>query len=396
MTKLKNQIEAIKNENDDFQKKFQYYRLNTNTNLLYLKNKFESNRLCISQKFQKRLLKYAHDEYAHDDVHRTYDLLLKSVYMSKMKKTVIEYVTTCSTCQLVKPFRQLSYEQLQSIFFSKKFLFELNLDFIVILSMTFNENNAILTMTDRFSKYVKLISSKKTLSAEKWKTLYWKFIFKNWNIFTKLINDRNFKFNSNFWRTIFKQCGAALNIITIYHFSTNEQIEKSNQIVETALRSLLIKKYEKKWKKILFYVEYSLNVFQNVSIEMFSFEFLYDIKFRNPLLIIIKTNEFQKKIDFMKKKRQIRLDVIDVVKLTQVKMSILFDKKHWSFHLKEKVYFKLIKIKRIDYHVSNQFSLTIKRLKSFVIKRKMNDLTYELILFLFMKIHFVISVIHFD
>ena len=198
MTKLKNQIETIKNENDDFQKKFQYYRLNTNTNLFYLKNKFESNRLCISQKSQKRLLKYAHDEHAHGGVHRTYDLLLKSVYMPKMKKTVIEYVTTCSTCQLFKSFRQLSYEQLQLIFFSKKFLFELSLDFIVALSMTFNENNAILTMTDRFSKYVKLISDKKTLSTEKWKTFYWKFIFKDWNIFTKLISDRNFKFNSDF------------------------------------------------------------------------------------------------------------------------------------------------------------------------------------------------------
>ena len=149
-------------------------------------------------------------------------------------------------------------------------------------------------------------------------------------------------------------------------------------------------------KKILFHVEYSLTVFQNASIEMSSFEILYDIKLRDSLLIIIKTNEFQKKIDFIKKKRQIRFDVIDVVKLAQVKMSILFDKKHRSFHLKEKIYFKLIKIKRIDYHVSNQFFLTVKKLESFVIKRKMNDLTYELILSSSMKIHLVISVIHFD
>ena len=303
MTKFKNQIEAIKDENNDFQKKFQYYRLNTDTELFYLKNKFESNRLCISQKSQKRLLKYAHNEHAHDDVHRTYDLLLRSVYMPKMKKTIMKYVTTCFACQLFKSSRQLSYEQLQSIFFSKEFLSELNLNFIVVLPMTLNRNNAILTMTNRFSKYVKLISGKETLSAEKWKALYWKFIFKNWSTSTKLISDRDFKFNSDFWRTIFKQCEAALNMITIYHFSTNSQAERSNQIVETALKNLLIKKYEKKWKEILFHVEYSLNVFQNVSTEMFSFEVLYGIKSKDPLLIIIKTNEFQKEIDFMKKKR---------------------------------------------------------------------------------------------
>ena len=167
MTKLKNQIEAIKNENDDFRKKFQFYRLNTNIELFYLKNKFESNRLCISQKSQKRLLKYAHDEHAHDEMHRTYDLLLKSVYISKMKKMITKYVTTCFACQLFKSFRQLLYEQLQLIFFSEKFLFELNLNFIVALSMTLNENNAILIVIDRFSKYVKLISSKKIFSTKK-------------------------------------------------------------------------------------------------------------------------------------------------------------------------------------------------------------------------------------
>ena len=105
MTKLKNQIETIKNENDDFRKKFQFYRLNTNIELFYLKNKFESNWLCISQKFQKRFLKYAHNEHAHGGMHRTYDLLLKSIYMSKMKKMITKYVTTYFACQLFKSFR---------------------------------------------------------------------------------------------------------------------------------------------------------------------------------------------------------------------------------------------------------------------------------------------------
>ena len=120
MAKLKNQIEAIRDENNDSQKKFQYYRLNTDTGLLYLKNKSEPDRLCIPQKFQRRLLEYAHDEHAHDGVHRTYDLLSRSMYMPKMKKTVTEYVTTCVVCQLFKPSRQLSYGQLQPIFFFKR------------------------------------------------------------------------------------------------------------------------------------------------------------------------------------------------------------------------------------------------------------------------------------
>ena len=98
----------------------------------------------------------------------------------------------------------------------------------------------------------------------------------------------------------------------------------------------------------------------------------------------------------MKQKRQIRLDVTDVIKLAQVKMSILFDKKHRPLQLEGNVYFKLAKTGTIEYHVPNQSFLTSKKLGPFPIKRKVGDLAYELALSPSMKIHFVISVIHFE
>ena len=141
--------------------------MNANTGLFYLKNKFNSNRLCIFEKSQKRLLQYAHDEHAHEKIHRTYDLLTRSMFISRMKKLIIEYVTACSTCQLFKFSKRLFYEQLQSIPMPSKSLYELNLNFIIILSVTINENNVMFIVIDRFFKYVKLVSKKKIMSTPK-------------------------------------------------------------------------------------------------------------------------------------------------------------------------------------------------------------------------------------
>lgn len=53
-------------------------------------------------------------------------------------------------------------------------------------------------------------------------------------------HDRDSKFTSDFWKTVFRQYGA----ITECHSSFDRQAERSNQTVETASKSLLIGKYE--------------------------------------------------------------------------------------------------------------------------------------------------------
>lgn len=89
-------------------------------------------------------------------------------------------------------------------------------------------------------KYVKLNFGRKKMFVEKWRKRYWRFIFKDWKTLIKLISDRNLKYNSDFWRTVFKICGISLNMIIFYHLSADGQAEKSNQIVEVALKCLLI------------------------------------------------------------------------------------------------------------------------------------------------------------
>ena len=305
-----------------------------------------------------------------EKIHKTYDLLYKSIFIFRMKKMIIQYVIACSICQLFKPSRQLSYEKLQSLKIFVKSLTKFSLNFIVTLFMIFNDNNVIMSITNRFTKYVKTISNNEKMKIEKWKYLYWKFVFKDWKTSIKLINDKNFKFNSDFWLIVFKQCEISLKMITAYHSSTDEQTEKTNQIIETSFRFLLVKKYKKKWNKMLFQIEYVLNIFENASTKVSSFEILYEVKPKDFLMKIIRKNLSDAKIKFLKNKRQIKTNVINAVKMTQTKMTIQFDKKHRPPNLKKQIYLKMIKTKKSKYYLSKTNSLSTKKLRSFLLSEK--------------------------
>jgi hypothetical protein len=164
---LNDQVERTKNDENEINTTYQFYRLNSNTDFLYLISQFDSNRFCILKALEKEMLEYAHDKHAHDEVHRTYDLLRRSVFMSKMKKLVHDYVTFCSFCQLFKTSRQLFYKELHSIDLSSESLSKISIDFIVILSLTQKEYNALMIVTDKFFKFILLISENEKLSASK-------------------------------------------------------------------------------------------------------------------------------------------------------------------------------------------------------------------------------------
>ena len=155
-----------------------------------------------------------------------------------------------------------------------------------------------------------------------------------------------------------------------------------------------MKRYEKNWQSILFQIKYVLNIFENVVIIMSFFEILYDVKFRNSLTTIIRKNAFKVGTNFLKNRKQIWLNTIDAIRLTQTRMIIQFDKKHKSLDMTNRIYLKMTKIDQSKYSIFKSNSFIAKKLKSFIIKKKINFLTYELDFSVKMKMHFVVLVIH--
>ena len=79
---------------------------------------------------------------------------------------------------------------------------------------------------------------------------------------------------------------------------------------------------------------------------------------------------------FIKKRTKLRKKIHDAIKFVQTKMTINFDKKHKLFNLIKSIYIKLTKIERSNYHIFYAFSLFVKKIKSFKIKRKVSDLVH--------------------
>lgn len=144
------------------------------------------------------------------------------------------------------------------------------------------------------------------------------------------------------------------------------------------------------------HVEYSFNFFENCSTDVSSFEALYGIKPRDLLLRIIQKdqNQSSKEVNFLKTRKQLCLDVINSVKITQTKIIILWDKNHHHSNLTRMVYIKIAKASQLEYYISEFSSLTAKKADPFYICRKVKNLAYKLNLSSNIKIYSVIFVIY--
>jgi hypothetical protein len=210
--KIINQMKNSKNFNEIVNFNYQSYRVNSESKLLYLTKRTDSNRLCISTKLSKKILFHAHDANTHNEIHRIYDFLRKSIFMTNIKKKITKYVTTCSFCQISKNSNQKSYEELQFISIFQKIFFEMSLNFVVKLFMIIEKKIPFLIITNRFFKYVKLISRIESFSIAIWVERYWENVYKFWEVFHRIVFDRDSKFTSKFWRKLFNKCDVKLNL----------------------------------------------------------------------------------------------------------------------------------------------------------------------------------------
>ena len=393
---LQKQIKDTQDLESGPQTTYQSYRLDPDTSLLYMLDRSGPSRLCIPQMLTRKVLEYGHDSHAHGGINRTYDRLRTSVYFPKMRKVIQTYIDSCPACQLSKPFRQKPYGQLQPVERPEQPLEEVSIDFVVGLPITADGNNCLMTVTDKFSKFVRIIPSNENDPAEVWAQRYFDQIYRIWGLPCRIFSDRDPKFTSSFWKSLFSKCEVTLGMTTAYHPSADGQAERTNQTVETALRCLLVGKYEEVWDTLVPEVEYALNTSENASSTITPFEGLYCVK-RREVLANVTTGDASA-ADFIKSREMIRADTIDAIKLAQTKMAIRYDTKHRVPSLEGQVYIKLTKTGNAGYNIPNgsNSSLSTKRIGPFKIFNRVGALAYRIEIPKNIKIHPVISVVHLE
>ena len=363
-------------------------RFRYRNDLLYYTSDFDSKRLCILAVMKTEIFRQAHDFTHHDDFMRTYDKLRNSIYVHSMIKHFKIYITHCSKCQINQIKRHSVYDEFTSIVSSTIFFHTIVMNFIVKLSLS-RDMNVLFTITCKFFKKILLISNHDIWFATDWiNVIIVAFMKHDWNISHVTVSNKNNKFMSNFWQTVFHKFKTTIFIFTIYHFQTNDQSKRINQFVEIVLRFHITAHFDDEWIDVLSFIQIDNNNVVHVTIEYASNELVYEFKI-NDTLSMLANLSFENYSQLRQIKRE---NVETAMTFANVLSKARYDAMHKTlkFKVDDKMYLRL----HHDYTILDlsNHKLSKQRVKLFSIIEKIDNLAFRLQLFSVMKIHSVVSI----
>lgn len=270
---------------------------------------FKENKLCVPKCSTRNLLVCeAHEGglMGHFGVQKTLETLQEHFYWPHMKKDVQKFCEHCIVCKKakskVKPhglYTPLPIPEYPWI--------DLSMDFVLGLPKTSNGRDSIFVVVDRFSKMAHFIPCKKVDDASHVADLFFKEIVRLHGLPRSIVSDRDSKFLSHFWRTLWSKLGTKLLFSTTCHPQTDGQTEVVNRTLGTLLRTVL-RKNLKTWEACLPHVEFAYNRAVHSTTNCSPFEVVYGFNPLTPLdllpmpnVSVFKHKEGQAKADYVKK-----------------------------------------------------------------------------------------------
>jgi hypothetical protein len=175
---------------------------------------YKQNRLYVSEgKLREVLLKECHDGplAGHGGAKRTITFLKKSYYWPNLKGDVEEYMKTCLICQQNRTFNKEQARLLRPLLILERPWESVSMDFMVSLPPS-RGFDAIMVVVDRFNKMAHFIPTKDNATAQETGRLFFTHVFKHHGLPKDIVSDRDPKFTSKFWRTLWKRMGSELKM----------------------------------------------------------------------------------------------------------------------------------------------------------------------------------------
>jgi hypothetical protein len=195
----------------------------------------------------------------HTGYQKTYDLVARNFYWPSLYADVKLYVRSCYTCQRTKVENRKVAGLLQPLAIPPYRWHTVTMDFIVQLPKSANGYNAIFVVVDKLSKRGYFIPTYTTADADDTARLFFKHIVCNGHgVPSIIVSDRDSKFTSKFWRTLWSMLDTKLAMSTAFHPQTDGQTENLNRTLEQMLRAFTNRKQDN-WCQLLCYAEMSYN-----------------------------------------------------------------------------------------------------------------------------------------
>jgi hypothetical protein len=138
------------------------------------------------------------------------------------------------------------------------------MDFVVQLPKTKRGFDAIVVFVEKLTKRAYFCPTTTDATAPDVANIFFNNIFKNHGLPKVIVSDRDPKFTSKFWKSLFGKLGTKLAMSTSFHPQTDGQTERMNRTLEEMLRAFVNYK-QNNWDELLPALEFAYNNSKNAS-----------------------------------------------------------------------------------------------------------------------------------
>jgi len=206
---------------------------------------------------RKLLVKESHEGglMGHFGVDKTLDLLKGKFFWPHMRPDVQRHCFRCISCLKAKS-KTMPHGLYTPLPIANAPWEDINMDFILGLPRTARGYDSIFVVVDRFIKMTHFIPCHKVDDAQNISKLFFREVVRLHGLPRSIVSDRDPKFISHFWKTLWEKLGTGLQFSTSCHPQTDGQIEVVNRSLGTMLRAIM-KGSHKSWDEYLPHIEFA-------------------------------------------------------------------------------------------------------------------------------------------
>lgn len=225
-------------------------------NKVYRRTEF-GRRWLVPTKCIWYVIRANHDDVGHFAVDKTIERIKSKYWFPRLKKTVSKYIKNCLNCIYFKNIHGKKPGRLYPIPKYARPFHTLHIDHLGPFVKTAQQNSYLLVIVDSFTKFVFISAVKNTKS--KLVTNELNKIFKVFGNPKRLICDAGSAFTSKLFTSYCDNRNIRLHIIATAVPRSNGQVERYNQTILEALRSMSADTDNNKWDQHITSIQQGIN-----------------------------------------------------------------------------------------------------------------------------------------